>query len=161
MAAGPMVVKTLQVQSCAESLPPVVLAAGEVADQLYLDEVESDELAIAVTEAVNNAIHHGNGGVPGKPVLIRFELDGQHLQVLVRDCGVGFDPASVPDPRAKENLLGSSGRGLLVMQAMMDKVRFVFSEDGTDVLLLKRLSCLPSGGPAREGTSREQGSADR
>ncbi|MDP6776522.1 MAG: ATP-binding protein [Candidatus Latescibacteria bacterium] len=145
MATGRRVVKTLEVPSCAESLSEVVLATGTVAAELRLDEAEGEELAIAVTEAVNNAIHHGNGGVRRKPVLIRFEVEGQHLSVRVCDRGAGFDPASVPDPLLEENMLNPSGRGLLVMQSMMDKVWFQFSEDGTEVMLLKRLSRLPSG----------------
>ncbi len=140
MASEEVEVKVLEIPSSAEALPKVVEAVEEVAAQLGLTQPDAEEVAIALTEAVNNAIYHGNGGVQDRPVAIRFDRGTKHLRIRVRDQGPGFDPDAVPDPLAKENLLKPSGRGILVMQSMMDEVEFVFSEGGTEVMLLKRLS---------------------
>ena len=140
MASEEVEVKVLEIPSSVEALPEVVAAVEEVAAQLGLPESDAEEVAIALTEAVNNAIYHGNGGVEDRPVAIRFDRSTEHLRIRVRDQGAGFDPDAVPDPLAEENLLKPSGRGILVMQSMMDGVEFVFSEGGTEVVLLKRLS---------------------
>ena len=131
--------KDLEIRSSAEALQEVVAAAEEVAVQLGMSESDAEEVAIALTEAVNNAIYHGNGGVQDRPVAIRFDRAGGYLRIQVRDRGPGFDPAAVPDPLTEENLLKPSGRGLLVMRSLMDEVRLDFSGGGTDVVLLKRL----------------------
>ncbi len=140
MAGQEVEVKVLEIPSSAEALPEVVAAVEEVAAQLGLPESAAEEVAIALTEAVNNAIYHGNGGMQDRLVAIRFSRETEHLRIRVLDQGSGFDPEAVPNPLAEENLLKPSGRGLLVMRSMMDRVDFDFSREGTEVVMFKRLS---------------------
>lgn len=133
-------VRRLELPSCVESLYEVVDAAAQVTADLAMSEDASDEVAIALTEAVNNAIFHGNGGVRERSFTVEFAVADGMLRIAVRDQGPGFDPAAVPDPLAEENLLNPSGRGLLMMRAMVDDVAHQFFETGTQVVLRKRIA---------------------
>ncbi len=133
-------VRRLELPSCVESLHVVVDAAAQVTADLAMSEDARDEVAIALTEAVNNAIFHGNEGVREKPFTVEFAVADGMLHIAVRDQGSGFDPAAVPDPLAEENLLNPSGRGLLMMRAMVDDVQHKFCAAGTRVILCKRIA---------------------
>ncbi|MCZ6634191.1 MAG: ATP-binding protein [bacterium] len=137
--AESVLLKKLELPSCADSLQEALEVMEEIANQIGLSSDGSEELAIALTEALNNAIFHGNGGVHEVPVMVYFEQVGDHLQVQVEDRGSGFDPDLVPDPRTEENIYKTSGRGILMMQIMVDEVRFNFSQQGTEVILMKSI----------------------
>jgi len=81
-------------------------------------------IKLALEEAVVNAIRHGNGLDPEKVVTVRFKVNRDKTVIEVEDQGCGFDPNDVPDPTAEENLDQPSGRGLMLMNAYMDKVEF-------------------------------------
>jgi serine/threonine-protein kinase RsbW len=86
-----------------------------------------------------NAILHGNAYDPNKRVNLTFEQNGREMIVTISDEGHGFIPEEVPDPLAPENLLKQSGRGIFLMRAFMDEVRFRKLEPGTEITLIKRL----------------------
>jgi serine/threonine-protein kinase RsbW len=98
-----------------------------------------DEIEIAVSEALANAVIHGNREKIEKCVYVicRCSMDGDVL-ITVRDEGEGFDSRAVPDPTEPQSLLLSHGRGLHLMRALMDEVSF--EEYGTVVRMRKRLS---------------------
>jgi serine/threonine-protein kinase RsbW len=79
---------------------------------------------LALEEAIVNAFKHGNRGDPNKSVRIRSRVSGKRLLVQIEDEGDGFDPRSVPDPTAPENLERACGRGLLLMRSYMTSVRY-------------------------------------
>ncbi len=94
-------------------------------------------MELALREALNNAVLHGNRLDPGKLVHVycRCEL-GKGVSVVVKDQGNGFDPHAVPDPLAAENLAAENGRGILLMKSQMDEVSF--EREGTEVHMRKR-----------------------
>ena len=99
-----------------------------------------DAVALAVREAVGNAIRHGNEMRPGSGVEMGFRLHHGRVEIEVRDEGAGFDPEAVPNPLAPENLLKPSGRGIFLMRQAMDEVSFRFAEGrGTAVRMTKRI----------------------
>ena len=100
-----------------------------------LDEIQFHKLMVSLTEAVNNAILHGNRSVPGKSVHVVCELIPGWLLIMVDDEGKGFRPEKVGNPLAKENLLRESGRGIFLMRTLMDKVEFDVGKAGTQVRL--------------------------
>lgn len=102
---------------------------------LCLDEILFNKLMISVTEAVNNAIVHGNRSNPAKKVVVTCEVLPGWLVVLVDDQGKGFRPESVRNPLTKENLLKESGRGIFLMRTLMDKVEFESGKSGMQVRL--------------------------
>jgi serine/threonine-protein kinase RsbW len=74
-------------------------------------------------------------------VAIEFVLHPEGLEVQVADQGAGFDPSSVPDPVAEENLLKAYGRGIFFMRSFMDEVEYSFpASGGTRVRMLKKKS---------------------
>ncbi len=127
----------LVIPSSLEQIEAVEKLAEKAADNMKFTEDEKDSLAIAVTEAVNNAILHGNKQDQSKTVTIRFIFEGARLQVRIKDQGKGFNPEKVSDPLAPENLLKESGRGIFILSSLMDEVKYEFYEDGTEIILEK------------------------
>lgn len=94
-------------------------------------------IEIALREALANAVLHGNQNVEDKRVLVRAYCDPrQGVLIVVRDEGVGFDPAHVPDPRRKDRLELPHGRGIFLMRELMDHVQH--RKGGREVVLVKR-----------------------
>jgi serine/threonine-protein kinase RsbW len=78
----------------------------------------------ALEEALSNAVLHGNGDDPAKALTVEYSADPSAVAIVVEDEGVGFDPASVPDPTRPENVDIPSGRGIMLMRAYMTEVEF-------------------------------------
>jgi len=126
-----------------ESTLDSVNKAEEMADQIAaragIDEDTRSGVAMAVREAMINAVLHGNAYDTGKRVNLSFEQNDRELKVIISDEGRGFVPDEVPDPLAPENLLKTSGRGIFLIRAFMDEVRFRKLGPGTEITLIKRL----------------------
>lgn len=90
-------------------------------------------ILIALTEAVNNAIHHGNALDPSKAVTVGYEVQDQRILFLVRDQGPGFDFNHLPDPTDPQNIEKPHGRGVFLMRALADEVEF--SDNGATVVM--------------------------
>ncbi len=124
------------------------------------DETESNQIAIALHEALQNAVEHGNLELDSKlrnedlsaycallkeraktppfserRVHVRASVDRQKARFVIRDEGPGFAPDRLPDALADENLDRLSGRGVLLMRTFMDEV--TFNETGNEVTLVK------------------------
>ena len=129
--------------SKAITIPSDFRAAAE-AEETVLDEVARHgyseaslfALKLALEEGLNNAIRHGNRFDASKAVELTFEVDDRRVVIEISDQGNGFDPAGVPDPTADENLEKPCGRGIMLMRAYMDEVRF--SNHGCRVWMTKR-----------------------
>lgn len=96
----------------------------QVNKQLHLDDGTIYRLLISCTEAVNNAIIHGNKSSPDKKVIVRCRAGKNAIIIHVRDEGEGFDHRNLPDPREEKNLLKESGRGVFLIRSLMDTVTF-------------------------------------
>lgn len=92
--------------------------------------------AVALHEAITNAMRHGNKLDVTKKVEIVLQLDAQQAVFVITDEGSGFDPASVCDPTEGENLFRECGRGLLMMRHIMDEVRY--NERGNQITMIKK-----------------------
>ncbi|MCX6641351.1 MAG: ATP-binding protein [bacterium] len=134
----------LKVNSQPASLAEVDRFTEKLIRKMPFPNEAQDDVAISISEAVNNAIMHGNRQDPQKQVLIRFYSCSQYLRIVVQDHGLGFTPNRVPDPRKEENLLKASGRGMLIMRHLMDRVVFRVVKMGMQVILEKR---FPGGLP--------------
>ena len=89
--------------------------------------ITGDEFAVelALREALNNAVIHGNRLEPNKLVEIHCRCErGKGVWLTVRDEGTGFDPSAVPSPLTPGGLAAEHGRGLHLMKLMMDEVSF-------------------------------------
>ncbi|HTX18814.1 MAG TPA: ATP-binding protein [Bacteroidota bacterium] len=90
-------------------------------------------LLVIVTEAVNNAIIHGNKRNAAKKVVVTGTVAGHLLTIRVKDEGKGFDPHRVPNPIDEGNLLRDSGRGVFLMRQLAEKVHY--NTSGNEVTL--------------------------
>ncbi len=106
---------------------------------LHLDENRYNKLLVAVTEAVNNGILHGNKRDISKKVTVICETIDTELVVRVEDEGPGLDPATLPDPLSEENLLRENGRGVFLMRSLMDDVAFERFPGGSAVVMTLKL----------------------
>lgn len=93
---------------------------------------------ISVSEAVNNAIFHGNKKDKNKSVRILFYKEDEFLIFSITDQGNGFDYNHIPDPTSKENIFKESGRGIFLMKKYCDNL--IFENGGNTVKLLFKLS---------------------
>ena len=94
-------------------------------------------MLVAITEAVNNAIIHGNKTNTEKQVNVCLQRQRNVITCIITDEGEGFDFNQVPDPTAPENLEKEGGRGIFLMKHLSDMV--IFSNDGTHVEIQFRL----------------------
>jgi anti-sigma regulatory factor (Ser/Thr protein kinase) len=105
------------------------------------DDIMAVELALQ--EAIANAVRHGCQGDPTKQIQCCVTVDASgEAVIVVRDPGPGFDPAKVPDPLAAENLFRSSGRGVFLINGLMDQVSY--ADGGREVQMRKRTSEEPT-----------------
>ncbi|MFC1765929.1 ATP-binding protein [Planctomycetota bacterium] len=99
--------------------------------------VEDDIFAVhlALDEAFHNAVEHGNKKDSTKTVQIDYQIDAQRVELRIADQGPGFNPGSVPDPRIGANLYRPEGRGILLINAYMDDVKY--NETGNQVIMVR------------------------
>jgi serine/threonine-protein kinase RsbW len=98
-------------------------------------EEDSNRIMLTLSEAVNNAIMHGNKQDPRKQVFIQTTWNKEEgtLQISIEDEGDGFNPEEVPNPLKDENLLNEGGRGIYLIKQYADDIQF--SENGTKVTI--------------------------
>ena len=92
-------------------------------------------LRLALEEALCNAVRHGNQNDASKPITVRYAITPEKAVVIVRDEGRGFRPEEVPDPTDPDRLPLPSGRGIMLMHAYMDEVRY--RDHGREVYFVK------------------------
>ena len=128
---------SMTLSSSLASVDQAERAAEEYAERVGFDEDTRGAIAMAVREAVVNAVLHGNAYDTNKQVTISFETTTDDLRVKVTDQGAGLDPEAIPDPLAPENILRGSGRGIFLIRAFMDEVTFRQTHPGTELTLIK------------------------
>ena len=147
-ANGDQIVR-LEFTSAFEMLDFVQLVSDHIARGIGLDEDSSHWVGVAIRESVINAIKHGNRNDASKHVFVEFETattDVPELTIRVRDQGEGFDPETVADPLAPENLLKSSGRGIFLIRNFMDDVQLQRApQGGMEIRMVKRVQGAADG----------------
>ena len=134
MHAHASMVKEITIGSNPDNLPLVEGFIDEIRSLLDFRDDVYGNVMVAITEAVNNGIHHGNGSDPDRKVFIRCEsVNPYRIVVRVQDEGKGFDPDRLPDPTAPENLENPGGRGVFLMRALAKSV--AFSDNGATVTM--------------------------
>ncbi|MCK5794271.1 MAG: ATP-binding protein [Anaerolineales bacterium] len=90
----------------------------------YPSDIRQD-IILALQEGVNNAIKHGNGNGSNLEVSIKMTLYDSHLEMRIRDKGLGFDRDCLKDPTEPGQRMRCNGRGLLFIENYMDEICFV------------------------------------
>lgn len=132
-----VVINQLSVPSDFSELVKVEGLIDDVCSNYFADQDIYGNVLIAVTEAVNNAIQHGNSSDNRRLVTIGVSSSDEQIDFSVSDEGRGFDYANLPDPTAPENIEKENGRGIFLMRSLSDGVEF---ENGgsTVVISFKR-----------------------
>jgi serine/threonine-protein kinase RsbW len=142
----------LEFASVFEMVDVVQVVSDHIGRMVGLDDDGLHWLGVAVRESVINAIKHGNCNDAAKRVHVEFTpiepVDTPSgVMIRVRDEGHGFDPASVPDPLAPENLLKGSGRGIFLIRSFMDEMVLQRAEEGgMEMVMVKRASPMQDPG---------------
>lgn len=128
----------IDIPSSSENIRLVERLVEDVCDVFNVNEDSYGNILIAVTEAVNNAMHHGNKGNPNKHIKIGFESSNEKIKFSVTDEGQGFDYNNLPDPTDPANLDKPNGRGVFLMKNLADSVEF--NSNGKEVMLTFNLN---------------------
>ena len=140
---GPNIVR-LEFSSAFEMVDFVQVVSDHMARDVGLDDDAAHWVGVAIRESVINAIKHGNRHDARKHVFVDFEATTDtavpELLIRVRDEGEGFDPETLANPLAPENLLKSSGRGIFLIRNFMDHVHLQRMPDGgMEIRMVKRV----------------------
>jgi len=108
----------------------------KIEKKTHLDEIQTHKLMASLTEAVNNAIIHGNKSDATKKVKVECDCQPEFLVITVADEGQGFRLNKVKNPLKEENLLRTNGRGIFLMRTLMDRVEYEMSKSGATVTLV-------------------------
>lgn len=133
MKEGFTIIERLKLPSDFNALVDVENLIDRVCTDLGVQEEAYGNVLIAVTEAVNNAVHHGNQ--LQKDLLVEVAVGDSTDQFCfnIVDQGKGFDFMNLPDPTAPENLLKENGRGIFLMKNLADEV--IFENNGKNVFI--------------------------
>ena len=114
-----------------ENLVLVEKLVDEICEKFYINEDFYGNILISITEAVNNAMLHGNSEDESKIVDVDMEITNNIIKFYIKDSGEGFDYNNLPDPTAPENIEKTTGRGVFLMKNLSDLV--IFSDNGSTV----------------------------
>ena len=119
------------------AVDPVVRSVMNVVRETQCAPGREDDIELALTEALANAVVHGAKSDPSKIVECDVACDPQHgILIVVRDPGPGFDPSKIADPCQGENIYSNHGRGIFLINQLMDEVKF--HKNGTEIHMLKK-----------------------
>jgi serine/threonine-protein kinase RsbW len=122
---------TLELKSHPKNISVIEPYVNQIVEAYGVDTEMYGNILISLTEAVNNAIIHGNDHDEEKSVTVQLKKNDRYLNFSVTDQGEGFDFNDLPDPTAPENILKIGGRGVFLMRQLADIV--VFSNEGSTV----------------------------
>jgi serine/threonine-protein kinase RsbW len=114
----------IEIPSLSENIRMIESFIDNAREKFSLNDDIYGNIMIAITEAVNNAIKHGNNGDSSKNVSLSLQLEDTLIKFRIQDQGNGFDFDNLPDPTAPENLEKPGGRGIFLMKHLSDEVQF-------------------------------------
>lgn len=126
---------TITLRAAESEVSPVVDQIMQMVQQANCAPGKELDVEIALREALANAIKHGANGDSRKIVECRVTCGAPGITIVVRDPGNGFDPNAVPDPLAGENIYSNHGRGIFLINRLMDEVKF--EKNGTEIHMRK------------------------
>ena len=116
--------RILKLPSCSKSICQLEQFIGVIATQYQISQDKYPDILISLTEAVNNAIIHGNKEDQNKYVEIELNKTTQGISFVISDQGLGFNPKTIPDPTRPENIGCCGGRGVFLIKQLADRVEY-------------------------------------
>jgi serine/threonine-protein kinase RsbW len=114
------------------AISPVIEKVLAVVTEMGCATGREFEIELVLNEALTNAIKHGSAHDPSKQIQCCVACDhARGMLIVVRDPGPGFDPSSIPSPVVGQNLFSTSGRGIYLINQLVDEVRF--EKGGTEI----------------------------
>jgi serine/threonine-protein kinase RsbW len=126
----------LIIKSVPQNIAQIERYLGELFSEHQLDTNMYPDMLISLTEAVNNAMVHGNELDKQKEVSVRSSVMSDHIRFKISDEGEGFNPKELPDPCCDDNIMTAGGRGVMLMRALSSEV--YFTNGGATVELVFR-----------------------
>jgi serine/threonine-protein kinase RsbW len=123
----------LLIPSKTENIVLVEKLVDDVCDLFDIKEDIYGHILVALTEAVNNGLQHGNKANPDTHIEVTFKVKSDTLYFTVKDQGPGFDHTTLPDPTDPKNIEKPTGRGIFLMKHLCDNV--TFEDKGTKVVM--------------------------
>jgi serine/threonine-protein kinase RsbW len=105
--------------------------------RLDIDPNLYPNILISLTEAVNNAMQHGNRFDKTKNILVSYHEKPHQVLVTISDEGSGFDHYKLPDPTTEDHIQQEGGRGVFLMKQLTDEIHFL--DHGRTVELMWRI----------------------
>ena len=116
---------------------PVVQGIMQLVRQMHCAAGKEEAIQLALNEALANAVVHGAKADPSKSIECDVACDETRgVLIVVRDPGKGFDPTKIPNPLAGENVYSDHGRGIYLINQLMDEVKFL--KNGTEIQMIKK-----------------------
>jgi len=120
-----------------DSIEPVVEQVMQIIREMKSADGKEDAIELSLQEALANAVVHGAKEDPRKVVECLVYCDDERgILIIVRDPGEGFDPAAIPSCTVGQNLYSNHGRGIFLINQLMDEVKF--HKNGTEIHMVKR-----------------------
>jgi len=127
----------LEVPGDVQAISPAVDQVLEITGRMGCAAGKEFEVETSLREALANAIRHGCARDPEKTVQVCVACDdARGMLIVVRDPGPGFDPGSIKSPVLGENLYAHGGRGIYLINELMDEVSI--ARGGTEIRMIKR-----------------------
>lgn len=133
MKEGFNIIEEITLPADYQSLVDVENLVDKVCQTVGIQEDAFGNVLIAVTEAVNNAISHGNKQNSSLSIDVAVGDSSDSFCFIIKDQGKGFDYDNLPDPTSPENILKENGRGIFLMKNLSDEV--AFNDEGNEVII--------------------------
>ncbi len=127
----------VKIPSIKENVSVVESFIENVGEKIRIEETIYGNVLVSVTEAVNNAIVHGNKEDKNKKVKLGLKQNKKSVRFIVEDEGMGFDHNTLPDPTNPKNIEKVKGRGIFLIKSLSDKT--TFKQGGRVVEMLFKL----------------------
>ena len=131
------IIESLKLASDFQSIATIEKLIDKVCSNIGVNEESYGNVLIAVTEAVNNAIQHGNKQNGALKIDVSVLDSTKNICFSVKDEGPGFDFNNLPDPTSPDNILKENGRGIFLMKNLADKVEFTYEGNKVSLFFSK------------------------
>jgi serine/threonine-protein kinase RsbW len=118
------------------AVDPAVQGIMQLVKQMHCADGKEEAVQLALNEALANAVVHGCKDDPSQVIECDVACDeSRGMVIVVRDPGKGFDPKKIPNPVVGENVYSQHGRGIYLINQLMDEVQFL--KNGAEIQMIK------------------------